>query len=434
MLFRRLLFVYCWFFIAVALISLYWRTGLSYFLEYLEINRTHRELPFNEFIAMMALMMSIAALSIDAMLPALDIVGNAFGVSDANDNQAIIGWLFFGMAFGQLLFGPLSDSIGRRGAMFSGFSVFLAGSVLAVFAHDFTTLLLGRFLQGIGAAAPRVLTTAIVRDLYSGRAMARVMSFILMFFILVPMLAPMLGQLILLVLNWQAIFVIIALLALASLLWYMVRQGETLNPEDQVEFTFRGTAQALRTIFNDRSAIGYSLAAGLVFGPFIFYLSSSQQLFQKTYGLGQWFPLYFAGLSFIFGLSSFFNGKQVLEFGMHRIVRFALICLSTSSVIFLIVLYLFDGLPMLWISTVYMLVIFFCIALLFGNLNALAMESLGHIAGIGAAVVGFVSILLASTIAMITRQFYDSTMYPLVISFAMAGVLTLALMRWIGKD
>ena len=282
-------------------------------------------LPFTEFVTLMALMMSLVALSIDAVLPALDSIGSSLGVTHANDNQLLIGCLFFGMGFGQLLFGPLSDSIGRRRSMTLGYYVFFVGSALALVAYDFNTMLMSRFLQGIGVAAPRVLATAIVRDLYQGRAMARVMSFVMMIFIVVPILAPLFGQLILTVASWRAIFIAVALIGLVSLAWYLLRQDETLATEDRADFTLARTSQAFKSIVTNRVAIGYTIAAGMVSGPFIFYLSSAQQLFQNTYGLGQWFPLYFAGLAFAFGVSSYINGKQVMtNYFLKYLQRFSL--------------------------------------------------------------------------------------------------------------
>ena len=390
-----------------------------------------RALPFGEFITLMAVMMSLVALSIDAVLPALESIGSSFGVTNANDNQLLIGSLFIGLAFGQLFFGPLSDSIGRRRSMTIGFSVFFVGSLMALLADSFETMLISRFLQGLGIAAPRAVSTAIVRDLYEGRAMARVMSFIMMIFILVPMLAPVFGQVILAMANWQAIFVVIALIGLISLAWYLLRQGETLAEEDQADFTVSRTLDALGAIFSNRVAFGYTIAAGIISGPFIFYLSSSQQLFQNAYGLGQWFPAYFAVLALAFGMSSFVNAKQVMKFGMHRIVRFALKLMTASSFIFIFVAWWLNGLPALWITTVYMLITFFCIGLIFGNLNALAMQPLGHIAGIGAAVVGSLSTFIAVTMAFIIGQQFDGTVQPQVIGFFVSGAATLALMSWI---
>lgn len=288
-------------------------------------------LPFKEFITMMALMMSLVALSIDSILPALDSIGQSMGNTNTNDNQLMVTFLFIGLGIGQLLFGPLSDSIGRRRAMLIGYSIFFIGSVLTITATDYDTMLASRLLQGFGVAAPRVVSTAIVRDLYQGRTMAKVMSFIVMIFILVPMLAPIIGQAILMVFNWQGIFVFTALVGVISLCWYLLRQGETLNVEDRTRFTWLRVKQSLNIIFCDRKVIGYIVASGIISGPFVFYLSSAQQLLQSRYQLGEYFSLYFAGIAFVLGIASFVNGKQVVRHGMLKIATLSLSLLLVMS-------------------------------------------------------------------------------------------------------
>jgi len=296
------------------------------------------------------------------------------------------------------------------------------------------TLLISRILQGFGLAAPRVVSMAIIRDLYEGRAMARVMSFITMIFILVPMLAPIFGQIILTIANWQAIFIATALIGLISLSWYLLRQSETLAPEDRADFTIESTTHTLKVILSNRVAFGFTIATGLIFGPFIFYLSSAQQLFQNTYELGQLFPLYFAGLALAIGLGSFINGKQVMKSGMRHMVKLSLTLMTSTSLLFIFISWWFNGLPALWITTIYMLFTFLCMGLLFGNLNALAMEPLGHMAGIGAAMVGSLSTLLAAFLAIIIGQQFNGTVYTMVLSFFIAGLANLALIKWIGNE
>lgn len=382
----------------------------------------------------MALSMSLVALSIDSMLPALDSIGQSLGVENKNDQQLIIGFLFIGMAFGQLLFGPLSDSIGRRRSMLIGYLIFLIGSVMSIMANDINYMLFSRFLQGFGVAAPRVLSTAIIRDQYAGREMAKVMSFVLMMFILVPMLAPMFGQLILNLFNWQSIFIAVMLVAIISLCWYLLRQGETLALENRADFTVKRTRDALSTIFKNRRATGFSVTAGIVSAPFVFYLSSSQQLFQISYELAEWFPLFFAGLSLAFGCSSFVSGKFVMTLGMQKLVTAALKLLALISSLFVVVLVFFNGFPPLWITSIYLFFCFFCLGILFGNLNALAMEPLGHLAGIGAAIVGSLGTFISATLAVLIGLQFDGTVYPLTISFAIASLVSLILIGWIDKE
>lgn len=392
-----------------------------------------KTLPFKEFIALMALMMSLVALSIDAILPALTTIGEAMHITNANEQQLIISYLFIGMALGQLIFGPLSDSIGRRKSLFIGFIVFFIGSAMTLVATTFNDILISRLLQGIGVAAPRVLAMAIIRDQYSGRAMSRVMSFVMMIFILVPMLAPMYGQFILVLIDWQAIFKSVALIGVITLTWFLLRQQETLDPNDRADFTIAHTKRSLKTIFSSRIAIGYTVASGAMSGPFVFYLSSAQQLFQQQYNLAQWFPLYFAGLSLAFGLASFVNSKYIMTFGMHKMIKVSLTLITLSSLTFSFIVWHYDGFPDLWLTTIYMLICFFSLGLLFGNLNALAMEPLGHLAGIGAAVVGSLSTIIAAVLAIAIGQQFNGSLYPLAISFLIGSIFTLMLNRWVEK-
>ncbi|UGA57325.1 multidrug effflux MFS transporter [Vibrio sp. VB16] len=393
-----------------------------------------KELPFNEFIIMMALMMSIVALSIDAILPALQVMAIELHSPSPKDAQHFIVAVFVGLALGQLLFGPLSDSIGRRLSIVAGYSVFIVGSIMAMTATDHDMMVFSRFLQGFGIAAPRVISVAIIRDLYQGRAMARVMSFIMMIFVLVPMLAPLFGQLILTLVNWQSIFFAILVVGLISLSWYLIRQEETLKAENRAKFSASAMLAAIGSILKNRRSIGYTISAGIISGPFVFYLSSASQLFTETYQLGQWFPLYFAGLTLAFGVSSYINGKNVMKYGMRYIVRIALIAISMIAALFVVVTINFGGYPPLALTTLYMLATFFSLAMIFGNINALAMEPLGESAGLGSAIVGSVSTIISALLAFAIGAFFDGSVFPLVISFGLAGLSTLILTWWIDTD
>ncbi|NVK25964.1 MAG: MFS transporter, partial [Gammaproteobacteria bacterium] len=316
-------------------------------------------------------------------------------------------------------------SVGRRKAMFTGYAVFFVGTIMSLYATDLNQMLVSRLLQGFGMAAPKVLSTAIVRDLFLGRAMARVMSFVMVIFILVPMLAPLFGQVMLSFFDWRAIFIAIGVFALISMCWYWLRQAETLNADHQSSFTWHRTKNTIKTIVTTPQVIGNTLSASILSGPFIFYLGSSQQLFQQTYQLGEWFPYYFALIALAIGMASFVNGKKVMKHGMLKILTFALRSIVFTSSIFMVIVWLKGGLPDLLLTTIYMFITFFSLGLTFGNMNALAMEPLGKMAGIGAAFVGAMSTFIASLLSVVIGWFYNDTMYPLVISFACAGLLAM---------
>lgn len=395
------------------------------------MDKPNKSIGFVEFIALMAMMTALTALSIDAMLPALSEIGLELGVKRANDSQLVISLLFLGIAAGQMFYGPLSDSIGRKPTIYIGFGLFGIGCLLSMLTTSFQLMLVGRVLQGLGVAAPRVVVLALVRDRYGGRTMAQVMSFVMAVFILVPVIAPSFGQVVLLVAHWRMIFAIYLLLVLVIGIWLAWRQPETLPPDRRIPFSLVRIGRAIREVFSHRPAFGYTVAIGLVSGAFIGYLNSAQQLFQVQYGLGQLFSLYFALLALALGSASMTNARLVMRFGMRALSFRAMQSIGVLSVIFLAIAALTAGQPPLWSLTLYLLLTFFGVGLLFGNLNALAMEPLGHIAGVGAAVVGSLSTFISLLLGTFIGQSYNGTVFPLVGGFALLSITAIGVTRWV---
>ena len=383
---------------------------------------------FGEFILLMAMTMSLVALSIDMMLPAFPVMAADLQVADANDMQLVISWMFIGLALGQPFYGPLSDSIGRKPAMHAGFAILVIGSLVSMFATDFTVMLAGRFLQGFGAAGPRTVALALIRDRFQGSEMARVMSFIMTIFILVPILAPALGQGILLFTGWPAIFAFFIAFSLLVQAWLSVRQQETLPPEYRRPFTLVSIGTGFLEVVRNGPAMVYTLVAGAVFGAFMGYLNSCQQIFQVQYGLGKLFPLFFGGLAFSAGVAAVINGNLVVRFGMHRLTRRALYAVTVLSWLILLISWLGDGQPPLWQFMAVCVAWFFCIGVVFGNINAMAMEPLGHVAGSAAAIIGTATTLMAVGLGFLVGNAYDGTLYPLATGFAVLTSFSALLM------
>jgi DHA1 family bicyclomycin/chloramphenicol resistance-like MFS transporter len=370
-----------------------------------------------EFVALMAFTMSLVALSIDAMLPAFPEMARDLQVTAANDIQLVVSMLFIGLAIGQLFYGPLSDSIGRKPAIYIGFVLFILGSLLSMMASDFSTMLAGRLLQGIGTAGPRTVAVALIRDRFHGPEMARVMSFIMTVFILVPIFAPALGQAILLLAGWRTIFGAFIVLALATLVWLSLRQPETLPKDQRRPFTLKNIMAAFREVLRSRLAMVYTLVAGCVSGAFLSYLNTSQQIFQVQYGQGKLFPLYFGILAVSVGFAALLNSALVMRFGMHALVHRALLLMMALSWLFLAIVWAYSGHPPLWLFMAICLALFFCIGILFGNLNSIAMEPLGHVAGMASAVIGSITTLSAVVFSYLAGQAYDGTLFPLALAF-----------------
>lgn len=380
---------------------------------------------------MMALLISLTALSIDAILPALPAIGADLGVTRANDTQLVISAVFFGLAGGQIFYGPLSDSFGRKRVLYLALILYMLGTLIGLAASDFSMLLVGRFVQGIGAAGPRIITIALVRDQHKGAAMARIMSFVMAVFILVPVVAPALGQTILLFAGWRAIFWGFLVLAAIALAWFAWRQPETLRDDRRIPFSIARIVMAVREVCTNPTALGYTIAAGFVFGAFIGFLISAQQILQQQYALGVLFPLYFAILSLGLGAASVTNAKMVLRYGMRFLCHWALIVLSILSILFFVFATIKAGHPPLFSLIAYLLVAFFCFGILFSNFNAMAMEPLGHIAGVGASVVASLTTFMSLFAGTIIGQSYNGTVLPLVAGFALLGLASLAMTRWV---
>ena len=399
------------------------------------ILKQHKAEPsYVEFVVLVSMMMSLSALSIDTMLPALPQIGHDLNVQDENSRQLVVSSIFLGLAVGQLFLGPLSDKVGRKPAIYTGYALYISGALVAAFSISFPMLLVGRLLQGVGASGPRAVILALVRDKYEGRAMARVMSFVMTVFILVPMIAPSLGQAILLFSGWRMIFGVFILLAVISLVWFALRMPETLAPENRAPFSLQRIIQATREIVRIRPAIGYTVSAGLISGAFLGYLSSSQQIFQEQYALGESFPLYFGTISFSLGLASFLNSRLVMRFGMRFLVRWSLYLILGLAIVAIGLSLPTAGHPPLWLLMMYIMSTFFCIGVLFGNQNALAMEPLGHLAGIGAAVVGSLSTLISMPLGTIIGQSYNGTIIPLVLGFFILSGLSIFIVHWANSN
>ena len=379
----------------------------------------------------MALMTSLVALSIDSMLPALPEIGTQLNVSNPNHNQLVISLLFLGLSIGQMIFGPLSDSIGRKPAIYFGFIIVIFGYLLSVTATNFYMMLAGRFLQGFGLSGPRIITMALIRDQYHGDAMAKVMSFIMMVFILVPCIAPIMGQGILLVGTWRYIFAFNLILIILAAIWFWHRQPETLKIENRIPFSVKRIISAIVSIVSNRVSMAYTLISGLVFSAFLGYITSAQQVFQIQYDLGKIFPFVFATLALSIGLAGFLNGRIVMQYGSQLIVRKSIRTKFFISCLFLGITWFFDGNPPLFSVIMYFILVLFCVGFLFGNVNSLAMEPLGHIAGLGSAVIGSVSTLIGVSIGGLIGQSYDGTIIPMIIGFVILSGLSSLLMIWV---
>ncbi len=367
-----------------------------------------------EFIALIALMMALTALSIDMMLPALPAIGEALGVMDPNDRQIVIISYVAGFSLGQLAYGRLSDTFGRKPVLMFGLAVFVVGSLVASRSSSFPMLLAARIVQGLGAAAPRVIAVAIVRDLYVGRNMARIMSFAMMTFIIVPVLAPSVGLGILAIGTWRWMFELLLVVGLIVAVWAGFRLPETRSEEDATHPLSLGAS--LKLAIETPQTLAYALAGGCMFGCLMGYVSSAEQVFVDVYKLGDNFPFAFGGIASLMALASLTNAQLVENLGMRRVSHWALIGFTLVS--FALAGAAALGVASFTLFAVLMAAIFFQFGLIAPNFNALAMEPQGHNAGMASSLIGFTTTGMGAVFGGVIGHYFNGSVLPLTLGFA----------------
>jgi MFS transporter, DHA1 family, multidrug resistance protein len=382
-------------------------------------------IPRWEFIALCAALMALNALAIDIMLPGLQQIGASLGVENENHRQYVITAYFAGMAFALLAYGPASDRFGRRTPLLFGLGVYLVAAFAAALSPNFETLLVLRFIQGIGAASTRVIAVSMVRDRFGGRQMAETMSLIFMVFMIIPVIAPSIGQLMMLFANWHMIFICMGLIALAITTWAALRLPETQHPEDRRPFTLASVGQAFGTVLTTRASLFYTLASTTVFGALFGFINSAQQIYVGIYGLGVWFPIVFAGVAGLMAVSSFLNSKLVMRWGMRRLSHAALVGFFAVSAIWFV--WSMSGQVPLIAFVLLFAAAMFQFGWIGSNFNALAMEPLGHIAGSASSVQGFIQTLGGGLIGAFIGQSFNGTTTPLAAGFCGVAGLSLVL-------
>ncbi|KUF11626.1 multidrug effflux MFS transporter [Pseudoponticoccus marisrubri] len=383
-----------------------------------------------EFIAVIAMLVATIAFSIDAMLPALPQLAAELSPDAPNDAQLVVTSFVLGMGIGTLFTGPLSDAFGRKPVVLVAAGVYIAAALAATQAADLDMLLGARFLQGLGAAGPRVVALAIVRDRHAGRGMARIMSFVMMVFTLIPAIAPSLGAVLIHVSGWQAVFWAFALFSALSALWLMLRVPETLDPAHRRPLQLRTLWEAIREMAGHPTVRLAILVQGLAFGMLFATISTIQPIYDVTFGRADSFPLWFGAIAIVAMSASYLNARLVMQLGMRRLVSAMLSAQVVLSGAMLVVLQTpLEGTALFLVFVAWQTTLFFQAGMILGNLNAIAMEPMGHIAGMAASITGSVATIIAVLLAAPVGLAFDGTPVPLAIAVFVFTVIGVALMR-----
>ena len=382
-----------------------------------------------EFVALIASLMSLTALGIDAMLPALPAIGQELGAPTENAQQFVITAFVAGFGIAQLFHGPLADRFGRRPLLIVSLLIFAAANILAAATQSFTLLLVARAIGGAAVAGGRVASVAIVRDCFEGRAMARVMSITFMVFMIVPVIAPAVGQGVLALYDsWRLIFWVIAITALAVLGWFAWRMPETLRPEDRLPLAPSRIAQSYVQVLTDRWSLGYSLAAGCLLGALYGYVNSVQQIMADTFGRPELLTLIFAGAASLMGVASLANATLVMRLGTRRLSHGALIAMLLFGIAHWLLAW--SGRETLLTFGVLQALTMAAFALASTNFSSMAMSNMGALAGTASSVQGFSTVTLGAVIGAVIGQAFDGTTGPLALGYATTAATALAIVFW----
>lgn len=386
---------------------------------------TAEEIGRRELIALLAMATALTALGIDLMLPAFNDIRADLGL--AADSTAVTGLVtayFVGLGAGTIFYGPLADNRGRRWAMRLGLTIYIGGALLATVAPTLPLLFVARFLWGLGAAGPRVVALAIIRDRFDGDEMSKTMSSMMAIFILVPVVAPALGSAVLVVAPWRWLFALCAVWAAAIAVWVR-RLPETLAPEHRIpDLRFHRVVTAAKYVVSNRTAFAYAVGVTALYGVFASYLGSAEAIVDKTFDAEGIFPLVFGALAAVMGCAALLNGRIVSSVGTTPMVVRALAGYGAGALLFVTVALVTDGRPPLVVFMAIMAVMLAFHALLLPNLNTLAMAPMAAVAGTASSVIGAFQLVIGASLGGVLDRFFDGTITPLAIGFVLSATAT----------
>ena len=382
-----------------------------------------------EFVALMAALMASNALAIDSMLPALPAIGDALGVGEENRRQLVITAYLLGFGVAQLIYGPLSDRYGRKGLLVISLALYGVFGLLAGIASSFTLLLAARTMQGVAAAATRVLVVAVIRDRYQGSGMARIMSIVMIVFMIVPVLAPSFGQGVLAISTWRHIFILLGVYGAVLALWILLRLPETLPRERRRPLSVRAIGGAAWETIRIRQSIGNTLAQTMLMGALFAFINSIQQIVFDVFGRADLIGIVFACIAGPMAFSSYANSKLVMRFGSKRLLLIALTAFTGVAFLHLVAAAMVTR-ESIWMFVILQAATMSFFGLIGANAGALAMEPLGHIAGTASSVQGVIATIGGALIGYTIGQQFNGTTLPFLIGFTSCGAAALAIAFW----
>ncbi len=377
--------------------------------------------PLFRMALLLGLLSAVGPFAIDMYLPALPRVASDLGTTEAGAALTLTAYfIVFGIA--QMIYGPMSDAIGRRTPLLIGVVIFLAASIAATLAPGIGWLIAARALQGLGAATLMVVPRAVIRDMATGPAAARMMAAIMIVISISPMLAPLTGSIVMAWGGWREIFAVLAGAAALSLLLIVFALPETLAPEARQPVRLSVMLSGARRLLCDRRFLGLTLIGGFGIASFFVFLASASFVYTRQYGLSPTgFSLAFAVNAIGFFSASQFAGRLAERFGMERVISlaitgFAVLALGLSAV----VLAGIDALPVVVAG---LLLANACLGLVMPTAMVMSLDPHPDIAGLASSLGGTVQMLTGGLMIALTGPFIDNTAATMVPAIALCAVL-----------
>jgi DHA1 family bicyclomycin/chloramphenicol resistance-like MFS transporter len=395
------------------------------------LSHDHRSMGQRELVVLVALLMSLNALTIDGMLPALDEMARELGAEQGNRRQLVVAVFLLANGIGCLVPGAFADRFGRRPLLLFSLGAYFVFSALVSQVHDFTLLLVLRGIQGVLCAGLMVVPMAIIRDQYEGDRMARLMSLVSAVFITVPVIAPSLGQAVLLFAGWRWIFILLSVLAAMAAAWVWFRLPETLHPDDQQTMELPVIVRNMGTALFNRASVGYVLGTSLLLGGVFGYVNSAQQLLGEHFAVGDAFPLVFGGTAAMMAVSNLVNSRIVEKFGARRVSHAGVLVFIAVSALQVWAAYYRDA--ELWWFLPLMAMNLGLLGFLGANFGSIAMQPFASIAGAASSIQTFFRMFGAALVGLVIGQAYDGTARPFAWALLLGSITALLLVLYSEK-
>lgn len=381
-------------------------------------------------VVILGLLAMLMPLSIDMYLPALPQIAKEFAVP-AGSVQMTLNVYILGFALGQLFYGPMADSFGRKPVITFGTLVFALAAAACAMAQTIDQLINMRLLHGLSAAAGSVVISALMRDSYSKEEFSRMMSFVMLVTTIAPLLAPILGGWMLLLWNWHAIFWAISLAAVVTTLLVVTQIKETLPHDKRQKFNMRTTLRNFLSLFRHKRVFSYMMASGFSFAGMFSFLNAGPFVYIELNHISpQDFGYYFAlNVVFLF-LMTLLNSRCVRRFGPLAMFRLGLLIQFTMGIWLVVV----SALNLGFLPLVFGVAMFIgCVAMVSSNAMAVILEEFPHMAGTASSLAGTLRFGVGALVGALLSLVSINSAWPMVATIALCATISIVLFTYASR-